>query len=182
VYELPVYQKQAGAAGKILGGWQVNGFLALQAGAPFTPLAGIDPGSRLSGIDGLVGNSVRPHLATNSDIARMKIDQIFAFNLNRVVNNSGTTLFNNVTAAAPLGNAGRNIIRADGIGQLDFGIFKNTRVSETNTLQFRAEFINFTNTRNFGIPQSRVNAADFVNQWNTTGGNRRITLGLRYIF
>jgi hypothetical protein len=33
---------------------------------------------------------------------------------------------------------------------------------------------NATNTRNFGIPDSRINSANFLNQWATDGGNRRI--------
>jgi hypothetical protein len=79
-----------------------------------------------------------------------------------------------------LGNAGRNILRADGIGNLDVGLFKRFRVSESNTLEYRAEFYNLTNTRNFGIPESRLNSANFANQWGTDGGNRRIQMGLRY--
>ena len=83
-----------------------------------------------------------------------------------------------------VGNAGRNILRADGIQNLDFGILKNTRISESHTLQFRADMFNVTNTRNFGIPNATVSAAgaNFLNQWATNGGNRRIVLGLRYTF
>ena len=81
-----------------------------------------------------------------------------------------------------VGNAGRNILRADGINNIDIGIFKNTRIGENQRIQFRAEFNNATNTRDFGIPEGRANSANFLNQWGTNGGNRRIVLGLRYIF
>jgi carboxypeptidase family protein len=80
------------------------------------------------------------------------------------------------------GTAGRNILRADGINNVDLGIFKNTRIGENQRLQFRAEFNNATNTRDFGIPEGRANSANFLNQWGTNGGNRRIVLGVRYIF
>ena len=82
----------------------------------------------------------------------------------------------------PLGNLGRNILRSDGIGNLDLGLIKNTRITEGQNLQFRAELYNATNTRNFGIPTGTVNSADFLYQWGTDGGNRRILLGLRYTF
>jgi hypothetical protein len=101
------------------------------------------------------------------------------------VDGSRNSLFRNVTAASPLGNAGRNILRADGIGNFDFGAFKNTKLfgeDNSHVLQIRAEFFNLTNTRNFGIPESRVNSANFGNQWGNEAGNRRITLGLRYYF
>ena len=39
-----------------------------------------------------------------------------------------------------------------------------------------------TNTRDFGTPQSVVSNSGFLNQWGTDGGNRRIIVGLRYIF
>ncbi|MBI4481353.1 MAG: TonB-dependent receptor [Acidobacteria bacterium] len=35
VYELPLHQAYQGARGKILGGWQLSGFLTFQSGAPF---------------------------------------------------------------------------------------------------------------------------------------------------
>jgi len=81
-----------------------------------------------------------------------------------------------------VGNVGRNTIRADGIGNVDFGFIKNTRIREGQNIQFRAEMYNATNTRNFGIPEGRVNSANFLNQWGTDGGNRRVVVALRYVF
>jgi hypothetical protein len=91
-------------------------------------------------------------------------------------------LFPGIPAGGRLGNAGRNILRADGINNVDLGIFKNTRIGENQRIQFRAEFNNATNTRDFGIPEGRANSSNFLNQWGTNGGNRRIVLGVRYIF
>src|SRR6266850_5965288 len=34
VYELPFHRSQAGALGRLLGGWQIGGFLTLQSGTP----------------------------------------------------------------------------------------------------------------------------------------------------
>lgn len=65
VWELPFLRAQKGIAGSILGGWQVSGFLTFQSGSPFSPLAGVDPARLLSGIDSLIGNSIRPNVNTN---------------------------------------------------------------------------------------------------------------------
>jgi len=81
-----------------------------------------------------------------------------------------------------VGNVGRNTLRADGIGNADLGFIKNTHIREHQTVQFRVEMYNLTNTRNFGIPESRVNSSNFLNQWGTDGGNRRIIMALRYVF
>ncbi|MBC7925511.1 MAG: TonB-dependent receptor, partial [Bryobacteraceae bacterium] len=182
VYELPWMRTQQGLRGKLAGGWQVNGFLTFQSGAPFTPLAGIDPGVRLGGIDGLVGNSVRPFLNTDLDLSSLTVGELRSYNRTSAVSNSITPLFSNVTVQNPLGNAGRNILRADGIGNVDFGVIKNTQITERHRIQLRGEFYNLTNTRNFGIPESRINSVNFLNQWGTNGGNRRIQVGLRYTF
>ena len=59
---------------------------------------------------------------------------------------------------------------------------KTTKITETQQLQLRADFFNFTNTRNFGIPEARVSNSGFANQWGTDGGNRRIFVSLKYLF
>lgn len=177
VWELPFFQKQEGAIGHLLGGWQVNSSVSFQSGAPFTVLNGADPCGRLAGIDGLVGNAIRANLNTTLDVSRMSVEQILAA--------GGAALFRSLGGpdkSECLGNLGRNVLRADGIGNVDFGIFKNTNIREADRVQFRAEFYNATNTRNFGIPEARLNSTNFLNQWGTDGGNRRIVLGLRYIF
>jgi hypothetical protein len=174
VYELPFFKKQDGAVGRLLGGWQVNGFATLQSGAPFTVLNGSDPAGALAGIDGLVGSAIRASLNTGKDVSSMTIPELKKA--------GGAKLFRQITAAERVGNLGRNSLRADGIANLDFGIFKNTRITENQRLQVRIEMYNATNTRNYGIPEARLNSANFLNEGGTDGGNRRIVLSLRYLF
>ena len=87
-----------------------------------------------------------------------------------------------VSCAERVGNVARNSLRADGIGNLDFSLTKNTRFLNGHNMQFRVELFNATNTRNFGIPEGRVNATQFLNQWGTDGGNRRIWMAVGYTF
>ena len=70
----------------------------------------------------------------------------------------------------------------DGIGNIDLALTKNTRFANGQNIQIRFEMFNATNTRNFGIPDGRVNSANFLNQWATDGGNRRVWVALRYMF
>jgi hypothetical protein len=178
VYELPFFRDQNGFVGHVLGGWQVNSFFTFQSGSPFTVLQGTDPAGALSGISGLVGNSIRPNLNTTLPLGQMSIEEI------RVAAGAAgaASFFTPVTAAERVGNAGRNILRTDGINRVDFGILKNTRITETQRVQLRADFFNLTNTRDFGVPEGRINNSNFLNQWGTNGGNRRIIVGLRYVF
>jgi hypothetical protein len=174
VYELPYFRNQPGLLGRLLGGWQANSSFSFQSGAPFTPLNGSDPTGALSGIDGLVGSAIRANVNTNLPLSQMSVEQLVAA--------GGRGLFRTLGPGERVGNAGRNILRADGVNNIDFGILKNTRISESQKIQIRADLYNATNTRDFGIPEGRVNSTQFLNQWGTNGGNRRIIVGLRYVF
>jgi hypothetical protein len=173
VYELPWMRDQTGVLGKIIGGWQINGFVTLQSGAPFTVLNGADPTGALAGIDGLVGNSIRPNLNTDLDLSKMTIPEILAA--------GGASLFRRLASNERVGNVERNSLRADGIANLDLGFIKNHHFGRQN-IQFRVEMFNATNTRNFGIPEGRVNSTNFLNQWGTNGGSRTVWLAVRYTF
>ena len=164
VYELPFYQHQTGSTGKFFGGWQLNSFFTFQSGAPFTVTLGSDPASS--------GNPIRPNLNTNLDLSSMTISEILAA--------GGANLFRGLSPGQRVGNAGRNILRSDGLNLVDFGIIKNTRLSENVRIQLRADMFNSLNSRNFGIPNGALNSgANFLNQWATNSGNRRIILGAR---
>jgi hypothetical protein len=174
VYELPFFRSHRGWRQHILGGWQLNSFFMFQSGAPFTVLNGSDPTGALNGIDSLVGNAIRPNLNTVLNTSRMTIPQLVAA--------GGSALYSTLPAGLRTGNVGRNTLRADGIGSLDLGFVKNTRIGEGQNMQLLVEMYNATNTRNFGIPESRINSSNFLNQWGTDGGSRRVIAALRYTF
>jgi hypothetical protein len=175
----------------VLGGWQVNGFFTFQSGAPYTPLNGSDPTGALNGINSLVGDAVRANVIR--DLPTRSTEDLF-----NLIRQQGQQFFAPLQCTGPtdaagrflpsatcerFGNAGRNILRADGINNLDFGIIKNTNLAENVRLQLRADMFNATNTRNFGIPTATtVTAGGFLNQWTTDGGNRRIIVGARLVF
>jgi hypothetical protein len=181
VWELPWLRDQPNVLSKVLGGWQFSSFFTFQSGAPFTPLNGSDPTGALAGIDGLVGNSIRPMLNTDKDLSKMTVEELREA--------GGASLFRTLCgmpsptcAGERVGNVPRNLLRADGIGTVDIGIVKNTRFANGHNFQIRIEMYNATNTRNFGIPDGRITSANFLNQWATDGGFRRTWVAMRYTF
>jgi hypothetical protein len=174
VYELPFQKAQQGVLGHVAGGWQVSGFVTFQSGSPWTPLNGSDPARALNGIDALVGNAIRPNLNTSLNVSKMTPEELLAA--------GGRALFAELVAGERFGNAGRNILRSDGIQNFDFSVMKSTMITESHRIQFRADFFNLTNTRNFGIPEARVNNVGFGNQFTTDGGSRKIYMSLKYLF
>ena len=56
-----------------------------------------------------------------------------------------------------LGNAGRNSIVGPRLFNLDFSVYKNfalKKISESSSMQFRAEFFNILNHANFSSPNA----------------------------
>jgi Carboxypeptidase regulatory-like domain/TonB-dependent Receptor Plug Domain len=188
VYELPFMRNQAGVAGRLAGGWQIGTIMTFQSGSPFTVLNGSDPGRVLLG--SLVGNAIRPNFAPGVDVdalRKMTLPEIRAQILaagtpdiffRSAATNGGPTVTN------PTGNVPRNFLRSDGLVSIDMNIAKNIKVAEGRSLQFRADFFNLPNHRNFGIPNASANATafNFLNEAATDGGNRRIFFALRYTF
>ena len=100
----------------------------------------------------------------------------------------------------PFGNVARNSERGPALNQLNFGIFKNTKIGERVNIQFRAELFNALNHPNPGygvaaegsLPDTFIEDAGLYGVVdNLTGFNekramelssRRIQFGLRIVF
>jgi hypothetical protein len=79
------------------------------------------------------------------------------------------------------GNAGRNILTAPGINNWDISLFKNSRITEAITIQFRAEFFNAFNHAQFTSFDSTVGSPTYG---RVTGAReaRDIQLALRILY
>lgn len=170
----------AGTLQRVLGGWTVGSVLTLQSGAPFSPLNGADPTGAFAGLDALAGNPLRPNLATDLDLAALRLAEIRAA--------GGARLFRALCGApAPgcsgerVGNVPRNLLRSDGLFLLDVSLFKNTRVGR-HTVQVRLDLWNATNTRNYPVPEARIDSPAFLDEDATNAGSRRVWLSLKYLF
>ncbi|PYT18356.1 MAG: hypothetical protein DMG59_04590, partial [Acidobacteria bacterium] len=80
------------------------------------------------------------------------------------------------------GTSGRNILRADGLVQLDFTVSKQFKFTESKALQFRAEFFNITNTPTFASPTTTIDTASGGQIGSTLNASRTIELALKLFF
>jgi hypothetical protein len=64
------------------------------------------------------------------------------------------------TGAYRFGTAGRNILDAPGLIDLNLSVIKRFRVRERYNVQFRCESFNAMNHANFNLPEGAVNAPD----------------------
>jgi hypothetical protein len=202
-WEIPGLKSKSGLVGWATNGWQLGGVLQASSGAPFTVLIGGDPlgltntdpfayPSRLTGPGcGSAVNSGNPNnyiklqcfglpQATPAIAA-----QCFPF--------QNISASPNTTCSNLLGNSGRNPLNGPGLVNVDFSVFKNTKItkiSETANLQFRAEMFNIFNHANFAPPLdnntlfnpdgSSVGSAGILDATQTS--SRQIQFGLKLIF
>jgi hypothetical protein len=165
---------RAGFARAVLGGWQLGSILKLNNGIPTTPLIGADSlgvqnnGSdvfalpdRVPGCDAVNHNyKSTPGLGYINyscfTLPKAPKDPTLASQCVPFVGKG--TLVNPQfpgTCSNLLGNAGRNSIIGPSLVNLDFSVYKNftvKKISESFSVQFRAEFFNILNHANFLPP------------------------------
>ena len=182
-YDLPLGDWFDGGPKWLVDGWQFNTITQIRSGLPVTV-------RRQGGVFG--GFSFRPDVVAGADTRcpNFSVPQC-QFNA-AAFSNPGDGVF---------GNAGRNILRGPGFAQVDFSIFKNTRLSENTSLQLRMEIFNLFDKANFADPSGGLVRGDtntlkpsaFFGQSISTvgnqlggllgfGGPRQIQLSVRYIF
>ncbi len=146
-----------------LGGWQTNGIVTVQSGFPFSIVSNGDPAN--------TGRSnERPNVA------------------GPISTNCGSGTLSNCIqgnfspATYAYGNLGRNVLFGPGLYNVDFSAFKNFRIAERTTLQFRSEFFNLLNTPAFSNPNATVGTGSFGTITSTKSDNRQIQFALKLLF
>jgi len=172
VYQLPF--RANGHLSRLAEGWSIAPIVNLQSGNPFSPIVPLQTDGSSSG--SLLAFD-RPDVVPGQTI---KLD------------NPTPELFFNKAAFVRhpfgFGNAGRNIIEGPGFEDIDLSIAKRTQITESSTIQFRAEAFNVLNHPNFAQPNRTVGSADFgkITATRTArgdlGSSRQIQFGLKLVF
>lgn len=167
----------------IADGWQLNTITQIRSGFPVNVT--------LTG--GIFGGAFRPNLVPGVPT------RCPAFSVPECQ-------FNSAAFANPglgvYGNLGRNALRGPGFAQVDFSIFKNTKLTENTSIQLRMEMFNLFNKANFADPSGGLSPGSIGNSLNPTaffgrstetvgnqlggllgaGTPRQIQLAARFIF
>jgi hypothetical protein len=165
VYELPFFRSQRGV-GRVLGGWQLSGVDEFRSGDALSVVSTNDTAGVGSGSGNQPWNLVGS-TAYNGPTG------------------AGHLWFNPAAFALPqpgtFGNAGLNTLRGPGFFNLDMALFKNFRIFEHLSSQFRAEAFNFINHPNLNDPNVIPTNGSFGYITSKTG-NRNLQLGIKFIF
>jgi len=148
IWEMPKLSKSNAVIRNVLGGWQSNGIFTVQSGTPLTILSGAN--NSLNGVGGdfaaYLGGSW--HL-NGSRSKQQEIAQWF-----------NTSLFT-VDQLGTVGTARRGQLRAPGLWNVDYSLFKNFAFTEHMHLQLRGEFFNLFNHANLNAPNVTANSPTF---------------------
>jgi Carboxypeptidase regulatory-like domain len=171
VYELPWFRDQKDFKGRLIGGWEVSAIYTAVSGLPLTVSAsggvaivnspGITPVLNPNNPSNIVNDNAGLSVLGNTN-AGLRPNQIGNPNAAQGVQLHASKKFEQATtpyfntgafqAQDPNSNlpgtAHRGTINGPGYGKADVGIFRNFRIYEHVTFQFRAEAFNVTNHTN----------------------------------
>lgn len=160
----------SGVAGKVVSGWGINGITTFQSGLPL----GLTTAVNTSHAD---GGSLRPNLVPGCN------PSLSGSGASRIGEWFNTSCF---TQPAPFtfGDLSRTMgnVRAAGINNWDFALFKNTKITERLNLQFRAEVFNLFNRVQFGEPGQAFGSGTFGVVSRQENSPRLIQFALRLDF
>jgi len=170
VYTLPFFKQQEGFVGHVLGGWELSGIVYLNSGHAFTASSGVDRGGL-----GLAGNTFsggRPDM-NGSPNAHAPHTALKWFD---------TSVFSQVPSSQIRpGNEKRGTIIGPDTKRWDANLFKNTKLTERFTLQFRAEAFNVLNHTNFNTLRTTSTSSTF-GKVLTARDPRQLQLALKLLF
>jgi carboxypeptidase family protein len=149
------WQDKTGFTGKVLGGWQLNGLVAIQSGAHWSPFCGGSFTACDFNMDGVAND--RPNAAVNH-FSPSHAQWADGWDTNSttewVFGNPGSVFTdpNPSGLTANPGNLGRNTFVGPAYWTADLSLVKNLHITERVNFQFRAESFNLFNHTNFQLP------------------------------
>jgi hypothetical protein len=176
-YEFPKNKAWEGFVDKLLNGWETTAILTAHSGFPFNLYLGFDRANDASADNVAQRPDVVPGRSYSSAITGKP---------DRYVDPTAFQL----PPQNSYGNSARNSLVGPGLATFDLGLFKNTPVTESFKIQFRAEVFNLFNHTNFAIPTdlvifpdpSGVVPGNFGRITRTSTSSRQMQFGLKFIF
>ena len=171
-YELPVGRGKLLLSGApsvvnfLLGGWQLNGIATFQTGIPLI----ISNGGNNTNL-GSPGQ--RPN--NNGTSAKLEEPTMERYFDTSVFSQAPNFTFGNTSRTSP-------DLRTPSQNNLDASVFKNFRITEGSTMQFRAEAFNATNHPIWSNPGTDVTNVGSFGVITNKGGSRVMQLALKLLF
>jgi len=216
IYEFPNLSTENGALRTLLHGWQWNGTYLAQTGQPISVLANADANANAdtAGDRAILNPAGIARLGTSVDYVCAGSGGVTSVApiatgcaggsgsvAGYIAQNPNARYVQAEVGAFP--TVGRNTFESPGVNVWNLGLFKNTKLTEGTTLQFRVDTFDTFNHRNYSLAQPTVfqtgvligtvnNALSttyanvtsnlFLNDRQFTGGSRQMQLGVKLIW
>ena len=158
IYDIPLLKNDKTWKGTMFGGWKYSGITAIQSGASLTP--GLSVSDQ--------GLASRPDVSGGLTYPKTPAEW-----------------FNTSAYSAPaygfFGNAANGSITGPGLVTFDMALYKDFRIGEHQTIQFRGELFNIFNHTNFSGVSTTYGASNF-GQVTSALDPRIVEFALRYHF
>jgi hypothetical protein len=154
-YQVPQLKNTPLLARRVLSDWQFSGIGVVQSGTPLT-IMDANAGSVYGNFENRAqrsGSNPSTHGSLFSRVTRQYLDPAAFTRAPEVVN--GTSL-----ADQDFGNSGVGIVRGPGQHNVDIAVEKIIPMGESNSVRFRSEFLNVTNTAQFANPDINLGYSD----------------------
>lgn len=174
IYELPFGKgRHFGASWNtltdtVLGGWQFNGFTTYQTGTPLSISA--------NNVAGLFNPRGLPNSnGQNPKLSGDVHDRLLKYFDTSVYSQPAAFTMGNTQPTSPQ-------LRSPTVRNWDLSIFKDFRLWEGFSLQFRAETFNSLNAVRFGSPNTSVTSNQFGQISSQSNSPRQVQFGLKLLF
>ena len=161
---------------RVMGGWTLNGITQAQSGQPFTLLNGVDS-------YGVGSTAARPDFNPGGTITLDPVShdyRSFSTPLNGtgiVVTQLGANGLPLANSRVTFGNLGKNTFRGPGLDTQNITVIKKFAITERMHLEFRGEFFDLFNHRNFGNPVTSLSSTSFGQNLSDPGGRTVLLSG-----
>lgn len=160
IWNIPFMQNATGFKRALLGGWRYSGITTIQSGLSLNPTLSVS----------------NPGLATRPDVVSGE-----SLSYPKTVNQWFNTAAFTRPAYGFFGDAGQAIIRGPGVINFDMAFYKDFRIRERQTIEFRGELFNIFNHTNFSGVDTTFGDAQF-GKVTSALDPRIIEFALRYHF
>lgn len=185
LYE-PPFSRWFGGPKGLTEGWQFQTIWTLRSGMPLTLYAsGLNSGYGLSRTDRVEALVPTTQFTRGKDKTEYFSNEVRA-DIGKPCGDPTAKFF--CTPIGRIGNLGRGTFRDNPFYDIALSVFKNTKITEWATLQFRTEVFNIFNFVNLDAPENNVQSPGFGKYFSTTRvanppvTARQIQFGLKLIF
>ncbi len=163
IWKIDYFKNSRALVRRVLNDWTVSAITTLRSGEPFTVTAGVDVN-----LDG--NNNDRADLIGNPSVSNPSRTQWF-----------DTSAFARPAAGVD-GTAGRNMLEGPGYHNIDLGLYRDFRMGQRYTMQFRTEITNVFNLVNYSNPGANLNSVATFGIIRSASDMRQVQLGIRLGF